>query len=107
MAEEPTRGRVVLKLDEAGKGSFARADDGSGLGANEVFLRYRRTQRGYRFGLESFFFQEGDAEDYAEARFCETKIDGDGRAVLVDLRGANLEKLKTDQSKETPPVSRE
>ena len=94
MENAPTRGRLVLQLDERGIGTFARPDDGSGLRENEVFLKYRRSKRRYHYGLESFFFQEGDAESYAGAEFCETKIDGRGNAVLVDLRGTDLAEIK-------------
>jgi uncharacterized membrane-anchored protein len=93
MDDKPTRGRIVLSLDDQGIGTFARPDDATPLQDNEVLLKYRRSNRGYLFGLESFFFQEGDANTYNPARFCEIKVDGTGNAVLVDLLGEGLKKL--------------
>ncbi len=93
MATEPTRGKIVLSLDPQNNGTFARADHGTELKDNEIRLKYRRSNRGYLFGLESFFFQEGDAKTYEPARFCEIKVDEKGNAVLVDLLGEGLTKL--------------
>ena len=67
MEDEPTRGRIVLSLDERNIGTFARPDNSQPLKENEVFLKYRCSKRGFLFGLESFFFQEGDAKTYETA----------------------------------------
>lgn len=93
MENTPTRGNIVLKLDAQKRGTFARPDNGSELNPNEVRLKYRRAKRGYQFGLESFFFAEGDAATYESAKYCEVKIDASGNAVLVDLLGDGLNKL--------------
>lgn len=85
MEKEPTRGKLVMKMDDKNIATFARPDDGTALSENEVFLKYRRSKRRYHFGLESFFFQEGDGKEYATAKHCEVKIDEGGNAVLVDL----------------------
>ena len=83
----PLKGTVVLTLDEAGQASFARIDDGLALAQNEARLVYRlRGADGdLRYGAESFFFQEGHADAFADARFGVLKIDGDGNSVLSGL----------------------
>jgi hypothetical protein len=40
-----------------------------------------------------WFFKEGEGARWANARYREFRIDADGRALLVGLRGAGLEKV--------------
>ena len=83
----PPHGRVILKLDADGVATFARLDDGAPLGAHEVRLRYKSRLGGrrLRYGAESFFFQEGDARLYADARYGALRVDPAGKSVLVGL----------------------
>ncbi|MEM7395865.1 MAG: GDYXXLXY domain-containing protein [Verrucomicrobiota bacterium] len=94
MKEAPTRGRIVLALDGRNVGRFARLDDGGPLNDDETLLKYRRTREGYRFGLESFFFEEGEGEKYSGARYANVRISDKGMPVLVDLVGEKLEALE-------------
>lgn len=86
-------GRIVVKLDERGVGSFARRDDGAPLGASEVALRYRVRDGKVKFATNAFFFQEGTAAAYSEARYGELRVAGDGELLLTGLRGGKLEAL--------------
>lgn len=86
-------GRIVLRLDPRGVGSFARIDAATPLAPNEVVLRYRIRDRQPRFGTNAFFFQEGEAERYAAARYGEFRVAADGEAILTGLRGADLRGL--------------
>lgn len=91
----PTRGRLILRLDVRGVGAFHRLDEADGveLQEDEVPLKYRKSRRGFRFGIESFFFEEGAAGIYNGAKYAELRVSPNGVPVLVDLRGENLEKL--------------
>jgi len=80
-------GHVVLALDQKRIGSFARIDDGRPLTANEVRMRYRVRNEQVRFGTNAFFFQEGDAHLYENARFGEFRVGEDGEAILTGVRG--------------------
>jgi uncharacterized membrane-anchored protein len=42
---------------------------------------------------DAFYFKEGEAKRWEEARFGEFRVDTSGRALLVGLRGENLSKL--------------
>jgi uncharacterized membrane-anchored protein len=86
-------GRIVLRLDPRGVGSLARIDQGTPLAPNEVVLRYRIRDRQPRFGTNAFFFQEGEAERYASAKYGELRVAADGEAILTGLRGADLRGL--------------
>jgi uncharacterized membrane-anchored protein len=46
-----------------------------------------------RVGTDAFYFQEGQAERYAGAKYGELRLTGSGEAVLVGLRGPALEPL--------------
>ena len=83
-------GRIVLTLDAQGVGSFARLDDGTLLGPDEVRLRYRIRDGRAKFATNAFFFQEGDARLYAAARYGEFRADTNGDAILTGLRGTDL-----------------
>lgn len=101
MQEVPTRGQVVLTLDEQKVGSFQRLHDAEGsVKEGEVLLNYRKWRRGYRFGIESFFFQEGFGEAYEAAEYAEIKVSSEGEAVLVDLRGKDLAEIDPQVSEE-------
>ena len=83
------KGYLVLSLGGNNLGQFIRLHQGEDLQPGEHLLFYRNRQ-GLRLGAESFFFQEGDAELYATARYGELKVDPTGASVLVGLRGENF-----------------
>jgi uncharacterized membrane-anchored protein len=95
VAELPSDGYLVVKLDERNIATFVRVHDPQvTLAPDERLIRYRR--RGgwdIRLGAESFFFQEGHADYYSEARFAELRLAESGDTVLVGLRGPELEVL--------------
>lgn len=91
--KRPQDGRIVLRLDPRGVGSFQRIDQGTPLAPHEVVLRYRIRDRQPRFGTNAFFSQEGTAERYSAARYGEFRVAADGEAILTGLRGADLKKL--------------
>ncbi len=87
----PRHGTLVLRLDAHGVGRFARVDDGTPLAADEVRLRYRRLDdpddaaARLRIAPNAFFFQEGRAGLYENARYGVLHVDATGRSVLVGL----------------------
>jgi len=89
VARLPYTGLAVLTRDENGVGRFARIDDGSALQAGEIRIRYRRHetwgQGRLDYGAQSFFFQEGDADIYRDAKFALLWVGADGSTVLADL----------------------
>ncbi len=89
--KEP-KGLLVLKLDERGVAKGLRQHDGGALAADEQLLVYRN-RNGLQIGAESFFFQEGQAETYARARYGELKVDAQGQSVLIGLRDDELKPL--------------
>ncbi|MEE4163003.1 MAG: GDYXXLXY domain-containing protein [Woeseiaceae bacterium] len=101
------KGTLVVELDADGVGSFARIDDGTPLAPNEVRLRFRTVSQWgeYGIGAESFFFQEGHAEHYANARYGVLRVAESGDSVLVGLADENralLEPPELPESSESP-----
>lgn len=93
LGQAPARdGKLVLTLDGRQVATFHALDSGQQLTQNQVTLRFRVRDE-IRLGAESFFFQEGKAEHYAVAKYGELKVTPSGDAVLVGLRGPDLEKL--------------
>jgi uncharacterized membrane-anchored protein len=95
--ELPSRGKVVIRLDERGVASFVRVDDGAPLAADERLLNYYKHDWQVDLGATSFFFQEGTAEYYEEAEYGELRVDENGTSILIGLRGADLEPLGPPQ----------
>ncbi|MDX1520812.1 MAG: GDYXXLXY domain-containing protein [Anaerolineae bacterium] len=100
----PSDGFLVIRLDERHIGHFVALYDGqSDLGADERLLSYRKRDRTIYLGPESFFFQEGQAEQYAEARYAEVRLPATGEIILVDLRGPELERLVQPEDERVNP----
>jgi uncharacterized membrane-anchored protein len=83
------RGTVILSLDANRVGRFQRLEDGAQPNAGEIRLRYRRYKE---FGADriaytarSYFFEEGQAERYAEARYAILRVNADGLGVMTGM----------------------
>jgi uncharacterized membrane-anchored protein len=100
--ELPRRGQVVVQRNAEQVGSFARVDDGEmPLAADELRLNYRNFDWWVSIGPESFFFEEGQAERFQDARYAELRVDpATGDSVLVGLRGPELELLEATEEGE-------
>jgi uncharacterized membrane-anchored protein len=46
------------------------------------------------YGADSFFFQEGDADIYAQAKYSVLRVDDDGDSILVGLTDEHRNMLK-------------
>lgn len=87
------RPQLVMRRDARGVAAAQRLDDGRPLGADE--FRIELTPKDGRWILvsDAWFFAEGEAARWAAARFGEFRVGPDGRALLVGLRGAELQPL--------------
>jgi uncharacterized membrane-anchored protein len=94
-ADLPEDGIAIVALDGNGVASFVRLDDGAPLAANEARLRFTgRTPDGrLDYGTDAFFFQEGAAPLYAEARYGMFRVDDTGHSVLVGLADETGEEI--------------
>lgn len=83
----PRRGAIILTVNENNVATFSRIDDRSTLAKNERRLRYKQVDETgeIRLGAESFFFEEGQADKFEDARFGVLHVDSAGNSVLVGL----------------------
>jgi uncharacterized membrane-anchored protein len=89
----PTQGLAVFEIDARGIASFSRLHGASPLKPNELLIKFQKRGSAIMFGPESFFFQEGHANHYDNARFGELKVTETGAAVLVGMRAEDLSPL--------------
>ena len=90
----PRDGKVVVHLDEHQVANILRRHTlDEPLAEGESLLRYRRREGRVQLGAQAFFFQEGHAQYYANARYGELRVDSDGDSVLVGLRDSEFNPL--------------
>lgn len=104
----PDVGTVILLVDQNRMAKFARLDDGTPLQANEQRLRYKKSARTgqVRFGIDSFFFQEGDRDLYNAARFAIVRLSPEGDAFLIGLaddKGKPIQRVNNEIPESSPP----
>jgi uncharacterized membrane-anchored protein len=87
-------GYLVVELDDNQVAQFKRVyDDKTPLQENELLLQFRKRRYQIRIGAENFFFQEGHAKDYTNARYGELRVALSGESVLVGLRDGEFKHL--------------
>ncbi|MEO7910503.1 MAG: GDYXXLXY domain-containing protein [Roseiflexaceae bacterium] len=90
----PADGRLVVAIDADKVARFLRVyAPATALASGEQLLRYRIRDGRLHIGSEAFFFQEGTADAYEQARYAELRVDSSGESLLVGLRGRNREPL--------------
>lgn len=92
-AAEPAK-FAVLALDDSGRGRLLRLQHAAApLSAGEVAVRYRFRANSIIIGSDAWFFAEGQAAHFAEARYGELRVAKDGTALLAGMRDAHLGRL--------------
>lgn len=92
--DSPPPDFVVAQRDDDGIAVLSRFHDkGSVLAPGELLIQL--SQRGGRrvFVTDAYFFKEGEGMRWANAKYGEFRVDQDGRAVLIGLRGPELKAL--------------
>lgn len=89
----PADGHVVVALDAHSVGHFRRLADSKPLAPGEVALRYRIRGGQPNFATNAFFFEEGQAQTYAEAAYGEFRVGEDGEMILTGLRDGRFRAL--------------
>ena len=91
----PKRGYYVVKLDSNGIANKVRIQkETKPLHTGEYLIKYFAGEWSINIGAESYFFEEGQAEKYATAKYGAVKIDGQGNSILVGLYAENLKRIK-------------
>lgn len=92
----PKRGFCVVQLDENGVAKKVRMQENkTPINDNEYLIEYTsRKWWGINIGAESFFFQEGEAEKYEDAKYGGIKVDNQGNSLLIGLYDGNRKKIE-------------
>jgi uncharacterized membrane-anchored protein len=92
----PKRGYCVVTLDDKGIAERARFQkEKTPLNKGEYSIKYNSSDSwNVNIGAESFFFQEGDAKKYENAKYGGVKIDENGNSLLIGLYDEQLKNLK-------------
>jgi len=78
-------GTLVVELDEQHRAIEAHLSQGSALKPQQVLMKYHLANRALQIGTPSYFFQEGHAERFENARYGEFRVSSDGTALLTYL----------------------
>lgn len=88
-------GYLVISLDDKQVANFKTIyEETTALAVDEHLLQFRKRGNDIRLGAESFFFQEGKAKCYENARYGEIRLADSGESVLVGLRDAEFKRLQ-------------
>lgn len=95
-SETPPRGYVVVRLNDKGIASGVRLQsDVTPLKNDELLIKYTMSNRNnLNIGAESFFFQEGHATKYEQAKFGGIRVDNKGNSLLVGLYDERKKKIE-------------
>lgn len=94
------KGSFVMSLDENDVANFSRLDSAAPLGPGEVKLNYTRSNRSLTFGAPRFYFENGTAADYDDARYGVFKVNPTGKAILVNLADKDFKILTPEVAKD-------
>ncbi|MCX2741281.1 GDYXXLXY domain-containing protein [Pontibacter anaerobius] len=82
----PNRGYAVVKLDEQQVAQLVRYQkEKSPLNSGEYLLKYTKGEWSINLGAESYFFEEGQAIIFEEAKYGGLRVDEQGNSILVGL----------------------
>jgi uncharacterized membrane-anchored protein len=87
------RPRVVATRDARGVATLRRLHDGTPPGPGELLIELTPKSGRWILVTDAWFFEEGEAERWAKAKYGEFRVREDGQALLVGLRDAGLKAL--------------
>jgi uncharacterized membrane-anchored protein len=90
------RGFCVVKLEENGIAKKVRIQENkTPINDNEFLIGYTSKKwSNINIGAESYFFQEGEAEKYENAKYGGIKVDNQGNSLLIGLYDENRIKIE-------------
>lgn len=89
-------GQIVVRLDDNKVGTFQKIFQGKPLQENELKLNYRVRDDNIKFATNAFFFEEGTAELYEQARYGEFKVSEKGELLLNAMFTEQLTEIKVE-----------
>ncbi len=91
----PKRGFIVVKLDNNEVAGRIRFQAGkTPLNKGEYLINYTLANWNLNIGAESYFFEEGKAEKFDQAKYGALKIDDKGNSLLIGLYDENIKPIQ-------------
>lgn len=94
LASHQKRGYMVIRPDENNVAQFARFHKGEDLIEGEKLLHFHKKYSSVRIVPDSFFFQEGYAKYYQNAKYGVFKFDNSGNHLLAGLADENRQTIR-------------
>ena len=89
-----SQGYAILSLDPTGQARLLRVQDTPRTAnENEIALQYREREGQIKVVTNAWFFPEGQADHFAQARYGVLRVDATGRALLVQMRDSDFKPL--------------
>lgn len=90
------RGFCVVKVEENRIAKKVRIQENkTPINDSEILIEYTsKGWRGINIGAESYFFQEGEADKYENAKYGGIKVDNQGNSLLIGLYDENRNKIE-------------
>ncbi len=90
------RGFCIVKLEENGIAKKVRIQENkTPINDNEFLIEYTsKGWRGINIGAESYFFQEGEADKYENAKYGGIRVDNKGNSLLIGLYDEKRKKIE-------------
>ncbi|NEX89775.1 GDYXXLXY domain-containing protein [Aeromonas rivipollensis] len=84
---------LVIRLDEQQVAQRVEGGTPDALAPDQRLLQVRRQHNQWWIGPDAFFFEEGTAVQYEQARYGEFRLQPDGATLLVGLRDQALKPI--------------
>lgn len=85
--------KLVARRAPNGVATLLRLHAGEALAADEMLIELVNKQGRMMIASDAWYFAEGEAQRWGRARYGEFRVDAEGKALLVGLRGPRLEAL--------------
>ena len=85
----PVSGKIIVAVNEHRQVTQARFDSGDPLKPNELRVNYHMNAGTLMVGTNAYFFQEGQGERFARARYGAFRVGDDGTALLTAMLDEN------------------
>lgn len=86
-------GFALLKLEDNCTTSFISLSDKPHLSKDKIAIHYRIRNSNIKFATNAFFFQEGTANEYEDAKYGVFKVNEKGDPLLYGLKDKKLKML--------------
>ena len=91
---DATDGFVVVRLDEKRVASFSHLYQGESLGKREILMEYRVRRGSVKFATNAYFFEEGTAKRYEDAKYGEFRVNKKGELLLVAMADQDVKSIR-------------